>query len=547
MRATRAAARVSATAPPAPRSVGCLLPMSVVQRANGYRRGRESCCEGKSIADALCILQGQFESPLLFGRQEVWFYADPPKRANKALAFLINCIEHVTRATSYAFKDASDAQTKVRDIGRSVPELRAAVLAKDERVTSVAVALAYGLRSLADEKRCKDCSNEWKEHTEGLNGRTRSGEYRASRYRDDPGACGVVPRALGMRGKIVAGPYLCCGPFGFLERRIYELLGTENNILSVDHGGGGFNVREWDVNALVKQKGQPTSPQRREFLQELSAKTEPVLNAELGMGAFVFFATPSCTESFIAEGSRTNILPSLAKNVARWLAEDGVRRFERHIKLGRPIDAAFVDDMDKAIWKSVATSKRIVGLYESCLALAQDHEVLRTFGRERAGAGHGPTVIIEVSRRMFKILECRGLVPLGTEGSDPGTLHLRRVNIGNRVLLVSATMLPTLDLLPRGTTRPKGRARSKARKLVADAAPSRSMVTDGPAAACLEVPIYDAVLIAVLLDAKISAKLAEWAAAKLVPQKGPGKPRKSNPGIAKFAETTVSRQPRLQS
>lgn len=158
----------------------------------------------------------------------------------------------------------------------------------------------------------------------------------------------------------------------------------------------------------------------------------------------------------------------------------------------------------------------------ACVATAEDPEVLARLGGERPA-----TTVFEMSNSMYLFLENAGVLPKWA----------RCVRIGARVLVVDARMLPCLDLLPHAAARVKGPG-------------GRTMIDDSKRAAKIEVPIYDAIILAAFLDVLAAAALKKLALAKLAEQanrKGPGRKSHPDPVLERLAAASVVRLPRLTS
>lgn len=102
-------------------------------------------------------------------------------------------------------------------------------------------------------------------------------------------------------------------------------------------------------------------------------------------------------------------------------------------------------------------------------------------------------------------------------------------------------MLPTIDALPPGVVRKKGSAGCTMTK------PSRSCVPNKAAAAMIEPIIYDAILLAVIIDAQAAKIIATYAQTELARRALPkrGRPHKPDGVLDSMASANLAKLPRL--
>ena len=133
-----------------------------------------------------------------------------------------------------------------------------------------------------------------------------------------------------------------------------------------------------------------------------------------------------------------------------------------------------------------------------------------------------------MDEKMYHFLERQGRLPKWA----------RFVRVGKRYLLVDERMLPCLDLLPHEASRQKGEG-------------GRTMISRKrkKLASKIEVPIYDAILLAAFLDVLAAKVLRDAALAVLAEMKRPkkGRPAQPDPVVERLAKASVERLPRLTS
>ena len=336
--------------------------------------------------------------------------------------------------------------------------------------------------------------------------------------------------------------YGCAGKYGTFGRR-------------AKHHNLKFSVYQFDLahkpnakNGLdsscdIRHIVSPSTPEETRVSRacelELRKRDRAVSSLGVGEKALVFLDSPPCKRMGQLNKEVCGMIPGGAK---KELNRRG-RRSKKRAELLASIEDGSCREHSEWWMKTMNQALVEMGIYEEELAVIKaglelPFRLQRCFNGAERDAPRAPA-FLETSEGAYQMLMRNG---------DLDDRYRLVIVGGNRWFYVSPEALPTLDLLSLYATRCKATGKHKREgKATSKRKRSGRVTPDSDLAARLEVPVLDAILLAVLLDV-VAAKLIVARARELLEERklagNRGRPYAADPSLEATAAATAVCPPR---